>query len=455
MSFLSALKHSLGFGRDEEFDELDDDPVADSGSSASTETADHSRWMPPTTAADDTPGELFNAVVELFNRWSPAFVSECIDTERQRRYIYDSLSAELRARLDRQPSSASVQTAPAGLPAVAPVATVGDSDRDAAAARMADEISRLRAENAKTASLRDALEQARLSAERQKTALTDRIHALSEQLRAAEEKNEKMALAAATGSSATSRQARHEAELKELTDKAETLSAEAAKLREENETLRGEGEKLRGELESATARVSDLTVQNEQFAAKSKMSDQMLSELNSRCGATAKELEQARAEIKRQKEEIAEQERQIAEVEELGLQMEKVEELLAAKDARIADLQKRLSSTPELEAKAAEAAELRTAVERLRADKESLRKTIETNLYNQAHSENRLRSQVKKLQTEIERLSGSPDAPKPRKRRKSADNPREGDETSSAEDFGYKAPAMPRHRDDDAQMSLF
>lgn len=375
MSFGSLIKRALGFGgeREEDFDDIDDlqyEPESPAVPAAADCVGD-------TTEA--VAGELFSAVVDMFNRWQPQFVRDCISTDAQRRFLYNSLSAELRKRLDAGVTAES-ETAP--------------DDRR----RMQTEIDRLNYELKKTDGLRNTLEQTRLSAERQKRALSDRVLDLTRQVADLEEKNEKYILAGASGAARGSA---------------------------------AEVERLNGEVER-------LTTLNEQLDTKARMADTMLSELKTKLSESKKENERLTA--------------QVAEVDEIHRQLDKVEQVIARKDASIAELNERIAA---LQTDADKYAAMENKVAKLKAERENLRKTIENNLYNQARSEMALRKEIKALEKRLGvTADGDADAArKPRRRRKA-----EGEgaaDTASEPDFGYKAPPRTRHNDDEAQMSLF
>lgn len=398
MSFFSNIKRGLGFGHED--DELlsDDDEIR-------LQTSDHDRktdnWHP---SGENTPGELFDAIITLFNKWSPEFVRECIDTESQRRYIYESLSAELRARIGKSESHHDYTTDTTNVATVASIHTDGNSTP------RHDEIESLRAENARLAGIRQQLEEARLSADRQKRALTDRIHDLTNRITMLEEKNERLILSAAHTSTKNV--------TKPETD--EETSKTIAQLNDRISLMKTE--------------IDDLTTKNAQLTTKARMSDSMLSELSGKLSQAKKENDEMAEELKH--------------AEEVAEQIEKIEQLIARKDAKISDLTKQLEQSNSLKEK----------IDDLQNEKNQLRKTIETNLYNQAHSENRLRNEIKHLRGELETLRGdAPAKETPRRRRKQKfDSATDSTPPEPDGDFGYKAPPVrQRQRDDDAQMSLF
>lgn len=84
----------------------DCDATEDTDSAETPESSDSHDESDPTGEAvspDIVPslsGRLFDEVIRLFNQWQPEFVSNCIDTEAQRRFIYDSIDSELRSEIE-------------------------------------------------------------------------------------------------------------------------------------------------------------------------------------------------------------------------------------------------------------------------------------------------------------------------------------------------------------------
>lgn len=149
MSIANALKRALGFHTviDDE-DEMYDSTLPTYAPVKDSVPAHKSEEPAAAAQGDETAvlaGDLFDALIEMFNASMPDFVAKCLSTDAQRQYLLDSLDGSLRRRI--------AQAAPM-CPAPAPAAPAHDDD---------------------SARLRDEMERLRLSAERQKRALTDRV----------------------------------------------------------------------------------------------------------------------------------------------------------------------------------------------------------------------------------------------------------------------------------------
>ena len=419
MSFATSLKRAFGFrteADEEEFDTSlptyaagDRDSDQESESASDTVANPFVRSLPAAQSDDNEaqrstlsdpslPGDLFDALIELFNSTMPDFVAKCLSTDAQRRYLFDSLDESLRRRL-----SDNVVVAPVGH---------DNKERE----RMIEEVEKLRVENKAVSALRETMEQNRLSAERQKRALTDRVIDLQNRVADLEEANEKLRLEAA--------QSRGHA-VADMPSSADVAAME--------------------QLKAEVTRLSEI---NEQLEAKNRMGDAMIADLTNKAAEARKEIEQMSGDLKV--------------VEEISGQLEKVEQVVSRKDARIAELTEAQTL-------------LQEKLERVVEDRESMRRTIENNLYNQAHTEARLRKEIKSLEKKLSAASAAGATgevkSKSRSRRKisaideslentdwfdSTPPPGEGKpESPDNPDFGYQAPQRKKHTDNDAQMLLW
>ncbi len=212
------------------------------------------------------------------------------------------------------------------------------------------------------------------------------------------------------------------------------------------------------ELEKELARQTAL---REQLEMKSRMSDEMLSEMRNTVAKTRHELEEVTA----QREEATQL---------LHEQIDGFEQVKIRLETRIKDLQQKLETEKK------EGLEERIA--KLNEENASLRHTIENNLYNQANSEMRLRKEIKTLTNRIKELEQTPAAavasetiqaspepasqtaaPRRRGRPKKNRVDAELDNTDwfssgtkkDDPDFGYHEPPRKPVNDNEAQLSLF
>ncbi|MCM1077107.1 MAG: hypothetical protein NC411_07080 [Bacteroides sp.] len=503
---MNSLRRAFGFSPDTEDEEGNYDPTVptyavDDRDEPSVSVTPVAPVAAPSSAETDEPvaaveektvetdgtatltDDLFDAVIELFNRTQPEFVRQCLNLEAQRKYILNSLSTTLRQRIDAALSAENGQW---------------KTEKEALEKEIAD-LETVKVENE---SLRKENRAQRLSAESKRRAMLDRINDLETQLtRHAQEKEryysrvahpdnsgelatltERVKELEAENQSVKAEAASHaskageleercrkleadngnlEAKLKELeireapsTDvqtegsderikeleaTVETLTGEKTSLQQRKEETEGECDRLREELNRQTTL-------KEQLEVKVAMSDTMINDLRNQAAAARNELEQMQHE----------QEEVISQIQE---QLDGFEELKARKDAKISELQE---------------------------SNASLRRTVENNLYNQANSEMKLRTEIKSLKAELAKyvpsVADEDDRPKPPqsakpepvktaesqpKRRGRPKKIRIDNELADAEcfagaevrhddpDFGYHEPPHKPVNDNDAQLSLF
>lgn len=412
MSIMTLFRRAFGFSPDTEEEEGEYDPTvptyavgnqtSDSPAAAVTAAPEgevpHEESAPEkadtTSIADESlPADIFDAVIEIFNQAQPEFVRECLNVEAQRRYIFNSLSESLRGRVKTALASDNREWEKEKCELEKRIAELEGDD---------NEISRLRKDNKRL----------QLSVDRQKRALLDRINDLETQVVRQSEEKERFYSRKRTPE--TEELAKANARVKELEEESAKLTAEINDLRNApekapdsqgeapaaesataTESASAELEQCQAELErqkeafgQATAawaeekatleaerdtlkeEVSRQTTLREQLEMKTSMSDVMINDLRNQAASARGELEKFQHEQEEAMEQIREQ-------------LDGFEELKARKDAKISELQE--SNT-------------------------SLRRTIETNLYNQANSEMKLRREIKDLKAELEKLSPKPAA---------------------------------------------
>ncbi len=422
--------------------------------------------MPPAVREKDTslPDDIFDAIIELFNKQQPDFVKSCLNLESQRKYLITSIDDKLRSRV---------------------ISAMADEDDNARArnAALQRRLSSLEEENKGVEKLRSDNNKLKLSLERQKRALLDRINDLEAQVAKLNTEKERFYIDKRNPADAEAianglkRIEELEAEVSGLNDRlkaeegnntpaAGSATEPAAAPTAPDTTESEETTALRSrvaELEEELKRQSTL---REQLEIKSRMGDEMVSATRNDAATLRKELEQANAD----KEEALQLIRQ---------QIEGSEQLKARLQGKINDLQEQLKAEKREEREARIAA--------LTEENASLRHTIENNLYNQANSEMKLRREIKELRSRLEALPAAgtsdtdtsqteptlpattnpgdtpkPAAPRRRGRPKKARIDTELDNTEwfaqgkkDDPDFGYHEPPRRPVNDNEAQLSLF
>lgn len=389
-------------------------------------------------AEDVMPDQLFEAVVSFFNSSLPPYLRDSLDVDRQRRQIYESLSDSLKQYIDNLNTRAEA-----------------DVERRWAEqhAEMHREIDIMRQRSKQIEAQSNELKELKLSAERQKRALSERVHDLEAQVAAFDAEREQ-----------------YELENKSLVNKLRIVSVESgdsSKLADENNALKeqirllktGAGdlesyEKIKQENAELQKSVGDLENDKRQFIddvallkKRCEIADTMINDLNHRATQAQKLLAQKEDELTSLRSEMDElsrsavnndvQDNNVANNDEIMLlkntiadleqklsnttselreskeainmfedTLTKFEEIKTAKNNTIADLRKQLEEVEsnvgpdlsgELLATREKLAESEATIERLRAETESLKSTIDNNLRLQAESEAALRSEIESL----------------------------------------------------------
>lgn len=443
MSLWNGLKSALGFtpGDDDDEDQYDasvptyavdhsNDPVEPDDEESSIRPVKKSKpekqpepqkeepqkeKSQPKGGDDTLPGDIFDAVIQMFNSTMPEFVTTSLSLESQRKYIYDHINEAVRRRLEN-------------LGCDAPRQSEVVEQLLAEKKKLEDTVKEMQSSGEDARRLREELKKVQSNADRQKRALTDRITDLDNQLKAQRAEKERIV---------TSRR---------------------------GESAKEEVEKLKAELEAAKAETERQKTLKEQLETKTSMSDTMINDLRNEVARLREDLTQANENL-----EIA------AEIQEKISEFEQIKE---RKDAKITELKAKVKSlTADLEKLGSEASGDGEELDKLRSENASLRQTIETNLYNQANSELKLRNELKELTAKLteanEKLAAATsqpaliDAPavdepkrkrgRPRKQQRPLDDGLDNTDWLDLpdSDFGYHEPPRKHVPDNDAQLSLF
>lgn len=476
MALFNNIKRALGFGSgvddDDDFDGIDATvhPLSQHRDSNQSETVCDDKTVSADNEALDTSAPvdsstihhmIFEGVVKIFNDSLPGFIKESIDPEAQRRYLYNALDDSVKDYLKR----------------------ADDEARRRNRSSWERERQRLESDNKslveKIKSLEDKGEEGRkqqLSAERQKRALAERVHDLESRIATLEADKEQ-----------------YELENKSLLNKLRltALQAEDADV----SIPQSDDDGLKQQFDEISQKYAEATNDIEQLKAKAAIADEMINNLNAKASEAVEQreiAERALADMTEARDVAATQAAQLQEKltvssKELATTLEEFEE---AKEAMMAidEIQEQLSHFEDIkEAKDKRISELGTEnnrlamiVESLKAEAASLKKTIESNLYAQAESENALRREIEELRQAASRLGVPlledlpPEPIKPvRKKRKpkisaideSIDDtdwlvaaPPKSSKSmvnEPAQAFGYQPPVKKQQPENDAQMSLW
>ena len=258
------------------------------------------------------PEVIFSRVVEIFNEALPGFLQKSVDPEKQRQLLYSSLDTSIRnyfEELERM------------------VERRHEARFQADRLRLQEQIDALRLKAQKEEELNSDAKTRQLSAERQKRALSERVHDLEKRISEIEAENEqyilenktmanKIRLLGMTDADAEELRKDTLAKTEELRQKqeevaaiiadAEKKQAEAERKQAEAESIIGEAvkekEQLALQLEEAQSRIAALDDENrrmseamEQSKAKDEISMAMVNDLNARAARARKDVEEKEA----------------------------------------------------------------------------------------------------------------------------------------------------------------
>ena len=478
MSIISSFKKALGFPNEFDDDDLDalefdDDnnisipkrneksikpqqPI-NTAPIAVTPIADPIKPIQPVNA--ELPGEVFDAIIELFNATQPEFVSQCLSVEKQRAYILERIDNSLREKLVLEAENARRH---------------GEQQWETERQKLNADLEKLRSEYHFMKQQREEFQSAQLSAARQKRAMTDRIHDLEHQVSTLQSDREQLQLenrsminklrviAVRNTSNDADTEAQNQRLAQEnvdLTDKvlhyeksAKKLSEECEQLRNENATLKKDNSakseeitRLQSELdkfgidtdvrealsnaeariqaveidcEKKEQRIADLTAENYKLYEDIKVAGTKILNAEKAALFAQEESKVAKAELSLSQKESASQ------IEDLNNEIKRLREMINSKDA----MNKPTESTTKAK-KRGKQSETKSAVES-KPVKETPKPAVKISA--------------------IDELMDSTDwfiAPEPVPLKK---------DPEVEEDFGYKEPpARKASRDEDKQLSLW
>lgn len=343
-------------------------------------------------------------------------------------YDYTSIGYAVNNRTTRD----NVDTQPKSSPVTASV--VADRDEGVSPANeggLHDEYVRLKAAFDKVTAERDRYKHDKLSAERQKQALTDRVYDLEHKLTDTEQEKEKL----------YADNKRLEVQVKRMQAKTPAAAAEdgsagvTSVADTEAEMLQAELDNRDRQIEKLNAAVTEhkrmaagLKHDMETLEVKSRMAETMVTDLQSAASSSARLLQQSQAELEATRKELEEANANLELAAKAVAKVERLQDFKYKQDLRIA--------------------ELKRSVEMREKEIRSLNSTIEHNLRRHAENEALMREEIKQLRSGIiAKESGSTATAvtddaivEPRKRRHRGKGERRGGDNRS---------------DDPGQMSLF
>ncbi|MDE5837590.1 MAG: hypothetical protein K2H39_00905, partial [Paramuribaculum sp.] len=276
MSLFNHIKRAFGLGAnyDSEDSDIEDFEESEQESASAVARATQNMRHIETQKDETLSADIFDGVIELFNKTQPEFVRECMDTDAQKEYILRNIDNALRDRLEKEVNSAKMR---------------GQLLWEEQMKKLDKEVETLRHEKENLEQKREESKSQRLSAERQKRALIERVHDLETQLLTVEAEKEqyilenrsmlnKLRVASVTSGGAST----------ETVDELERLESELESLRREKTTLQQEAEHFKAVAQAHTPVMENLL----------KIIEELVAEVNSTsAGDQAEELDKIKSEL--------------------------------------------------------------------------------------------------------------------------------------------------------------
>lgn len=184
MSFIKSIRRSLGINFDSDEEEEPTETIMHDEQARATKPEvanDHgiSECRPPCPTDDNLPADMLTAVVELFNSTQPEFVSRCIDTDAQKQFLLERINADVAERI-RQ--------------AIRRAHEMGLKEWEETRRKLIEEVEDLRQQKQQLEQRREESKGERLSNQRQKRAMTERINDLESKVNTLEAEKEQLLL---------------------------------------------------------------------------------------------------------------------------------------------------------------------------------------------------------------------------------------------------------------------
>ncbi len=360
MSFFNSIKRSLGFGGNDEDDENIYADTADaseqSESTTDTTSKDKTADISPLTFDPLIQQRIFTRVLEIFNDSLPKFISDTIDREAQTKFLLEALDQDIKKYLDEL-----------GRTAEAHCEKRWEQSRSA----LTSELETLRTHAGAVEKKSGDILQKQLSADRQKRALSERVHDLETQIAKLEAEREQFEL-----------------ENRSLVNKLKVMNVQ----QEDVDRLQSELKELRDnpneshakEVESLRSQIEEMNIGIDSLKEQNRVSNDVITELRQRLSDANKELEKRENYL----EEAAEMRK---EYDEASDKLDEIAQVMASNEEQI-KIQKELVATRD-------------------AEIEALRKTIAENLRMQGEREKELQDQIDALRSTTIKITDIDDIP--------------------------------------------
>ncbi|MBQ7942244.1 MAG: hypothetical protein IJ328_07570 [Muribaculaceae bacterium] len=335
MSFFGGLKRALGWSGD------DDDYITYESSSSEDISEENGKDATVSFRDDDEiPDGVFDGLVEIINANLSPMVLKCLDVDAEKKYLYEALGPGFKTFV-KDAKERGLEQARAEW----------EREKGELNSRVEDYKARCEAAENDMKEMKAM----KMSEERQKLALKERIRNLEDQVASAEAEKEQYdlenkSLLNKLKVSQVRNDANEEAE-KEIVE----LKAEIARMKAEpvggtsDDTVKALEEEYNAKMEINNALINDLRAE----AAKVKEEN---STLKASVEKSSEELSAVTGELEKAKAELAEMADNLGMLDDIQEQLDKVEEFKKKKEEEVQGLQEKISILEQEKAKALEAA---------------------------------------------------------------------------------------------------
>lgn len=337
MSFFGGLKRALGWSGDDD----DDDYITYESSSSEDISEENGKDATVSFRDDDEiPDGVFDGLVEIINANLSPMVLKCLDVDAEKKYLYEALGPGFKTFV-KDAKERGLEQARA------------EWEREKGELNSRVEDYKARCETAEN-DMKE-MKAMKMSEERQKLALKERIRNLEDQVASAEAEKEQYdlenkSLLNKLKVSQVRNDANEEAE-KEIVE----LKAEIARMKAQpvggtsDDTVKALEEEYNAKMEINNALINDLRAE----AAKVKEEN---STLKASAEKSSEELSAVTGELEKAKAELAEMADNLGMLDDIQEQLDKVEEFKKKKEEEVQGLQEKISILEQEKAKALEAA---------------------------------------------------------------------------------------------------
>lgn len=320
MSFFGGLKKALGWSGDNDDDE--DYITYEASSEEQQPEAEKKDLVVEFNNNDEIPEGVFDGLIDIVNSNLSPMVLKCIDVEAEKKYLYEALGPKFSAFI-KETKEKSLTVAHA------------EWEKEKAGMNVTIENFKTRCETAEK-EMND-MKAVKMSEDRQKAALKERIRNLEDKVAAAEAEKEQ-----------------YDLENKSLLNKLKVSQVKNASIEEsekEIQELTAQIVELKKKIAEGGADDEKIKALEEEYKSKMEINNALINEIRAEAaknkealGEKEKELGELKAELEAAKAELGEMTENMGLLDDIQEQLKKVEEFKKKKEEEIAELNTKVAA---------------------------------------------------------------------------------------------------------------